>query len=69
MTPEVQQRHDDLGLTISKQKGNVNCSIDSGIDEIMMFWDSVGVNTEGMHLCDASGLSRYNALTPRQLVK
>jgi D-alanyl-D-alanine carboxypeptidase/D-alanyl-D-alanine-endopeptidase (penicillin-binding protein 4) len=41
---------------------------DTSIDSLMSFWTKKGMNTQGMALFDGSGLSHYNAVTPRQLV-
>ncbi|MCF6185743.1 MAG: D-alanyl-D-alanine carboxypeptidase/D-alanyl-D-alanine-endopeptidase [Bacteroidales bacterium] len=35
---------------------------------IKYFWQSKGINTEGMFIFDGSGLSRYNGITAKQLV-
>jgi len=35
---------------------------------INYFWQSKGLNTDGMFIFDGSGLSRYNALTAKQMV-
>ncbi len=40
----------------------------SGTKAVKEFWKSKGINTSGMYLNDGSGLSRYNAITAKQLV-
>ena len=37
-------------------------------DFIKHFWQNRGLNTQGMFIFDGSGLSRYNAITAKQLV-
>lgn len=46
-----------------------NGSIDDGLKAISDYWVSKGVDIDGMHLYDGSGLSRYNGVTPMQLAK
>lgn len=41
----------------------------SGIKAITDFWKSKGVDTRGMYLNDGSGLSRYNAISAKQIVQ
>ncbi len=43
-------------------------STDAGTAAIQAYWKKRGVVTDGMHLMDGSGLSRYNGITARQLV-
>lgn len=40
----------------------------SGTKAVEEFWESKGVNISGMYLNDGCGLSRYNAITAKQLV-
>ena len=40
----------------------------SSIDSVLSFWTHKGMDTQGMALHDGSGLSQYNAITPRQMV-
>jgi len=35
---------------------------------VMNFWKEKGMDIQGMTLTDGSGLSQYNAVTPRQMV-
>ncbi|UBM61981.1 D-alanyl-D-alanine carboxypeptidase/D-alanyl-D-alanine-endopeptidase [Candidatus Sulfidibacterium hydrothermale] len=35
---------------------------------VMQYWEKQGMNIQGMALTDGSGLSQYNAVTPRQMV-
>ena len=41
---------------------------DIAVDSVKNFWTSKGMDTQGMALFDGSGLSHYNAITPRQMV-
>ena len=43
--------------------------ISSGIRTLKQFWADQGIDTTGMLLRDGSGLSRNNAITPKQLVE
>jgi D-alanyl-D-alanine carboxypeptidase/D-alanyl-D-alanine-endopeptidase (penicillin-binding protein 4) len=40
----------------------------SGTKAVEEIWKSKGIDTDGMHVNDGSGLSRYNAITAMQLV-
>jgi D-alanyl-D-alanine carboxypeptidase/D-alanyl-D-alanine-endopeptidase (penicillin-binding protein 4) len=41
---------------------------DAGAMAIKDFWTTMGVDTEGMNFYDGNGLSRNNAISPKQLV-
>lgn len=41
---------------------------DAGAKAILDFWTTKGVDTEGMNFYDGNGLSRNNAISPKQLV-
>jgi len=40
----------------------------AGVKAIMDFWTTKGVDTQGMNFYDGNGLSRDNAISPKQLV-
>jgi D-alanyl-D-alanine carboxypeptidase len=40
----------------------------AGVKAIMDFWTTKGVDTQGMYFYDGNGLSRNNAISPKQLV-
>jgi D-alanyl-D-alanine carboxypeptidase len=41
---------------------------DAGVQGILQFWKSKGLDTHGMYFDDGNGLSRNNAISPKQLV-
>ena len=41
---------------------------DAGVQGILEFWKSKGLDTRGMYFEDGNGLSRNNAISPKQLV-
>jgi D-alanyl-D-alanine carboxypeptidase len=41
---------------------------DAGVQGILQFWKSKGLDTKGMYFDDGNGLSRNNAVSPKQLV-
>jgi serine-type D-Ala-D-Ala carboxypeptidase/endopeptidase (penicillin-binding protein 4) len=41
----------------------------SGIKAVSSFWSSQGIDLEGFHMADGSGLSRKNLITTKQLVE
>lgn len=43
--------------------------IDTGCKVIKEFWGEKGIDTCGMYLSDGSGLSKFNAVTPRQFAE
>ncbi|PTN07563.1 D-alanyl-D-alanine carboxypeptidase/D-alanyl-D-alanine-endopeptidase (penicillin-binding protein 4) [Mangrovibacterium marinum] len=40
----------------------------AGLEAVSEFWESKGMDTKSLFLEDGSGLSRFNALTPQQMV-
>jgi serine-type D-Ala-D-Ala carboxypeptidase/endopeptidase (penicillin-binding protein 4) len=40
----------------------------AGVKAILDFWSTKGVDTEGMNFYDGNGLSKENAISPKQLV-
>jgi len=42
-------------------------STGTGIEIIRKFWENKGIDTKGMFMTDGSGLSRFNAITPRHI--
>jgi len=54
---------DQCGL---KLIGKAQTELD--VDAVMNFWKEKGMDIQGMALTDGSGLSQYNAVTPRQMV-
>ncbi len=51
-----------LGVDKSNKDSNI-----TGVSVIKTFWKEKGINISGMNLFDGSGLSRYNAVTARQI--
>lgn len=43
--------------------------VDTGCKIIKEFWGGKGIDTSGMYLNDGSGLSKFNAITPRQFAE
>jgi D-alanyl-D-alanine carboxypeptidase len=43
-------------------------SKDAGVQAILEFWKAKGLDTRGMYFDDGNGLSRNNAISPKQLV-
>ncbi len=43
-------------------------STKEGIKAVADFWEEKGIDTEGLFMADGSGLSRFNAITARQMV-
>ncbi len=56
-----------LVLEMSSKRG-ATLSIESAAEELKVSLTKMGVDTKGMFLTDGSGLSRFNAVTPKQLV-
>lgn len=54
--------------TIGAVKGDAG-STKEGLEIMLDFWEKRGLNTDGMYLDDASGLSRTNVVTTFQLAK
>jgi D-alanyl-D-alanine carboxypeptidase len=52
-----------IGGTVYQKSTNA-----AGARAVIEFWKSKGVDTRGMYLDDGNGLSRNNAISPRQLV-
>jgi serine-type D-Ala-D-Ala carboxypeptidase/endopeptidase (penicillin-binding protein 4) len=38
-----------------------------GVNEVIRFWKSKGVDLRGFYMVDGSGVSRFNSITPKQL--
>ena len=47
---------------------NKEGSLDSGTKVVFDFWKSKGMDTNGLHVWDGSGLSRLNSITAKQFV-
>ena len=52
--------------TIACKKTNLG-SEQTGIDIVTTFWKSKGINLKGFYMADGCGLSRFNAITTKQL--
>ncbi len=52
--------------TISLEKRGFGSSA-GGIDELVKFWKSKGIDTKGLYLYDGCGLARANTITTKQL--
>jgi len=55
-----------------KKMGEVDSkegSTDAGVLAVTTFWKSQGLNLDGFHMADGSGLSRKNRVTPKELVQ
>ncbi len=55
-----------LDLSGLKLIGRAQTELDA--EAVMNFWKEKGMDIQGMALTDGSGLSQYNAVTPRQMV-
>lgn len=55
-----------LLLHLAKAKTE-NVSVETGCHALAEFWSARGMDTTGLFLQDASGLSRANAITPAQM--
>lgn len=47
---------------------NNNATTGEGVKAILNYWENKGVDTHGMFFYDGNGLSRRNAISPKQLV-
>jgi D-alanyl-D-alanine carboxypeptidase/D-alanyl-D-alanine-endopeptidase (penicillin-binding protein 4) len=56
-------------ILLSLCSNNGQASYDLGVKEVETFISSKGIEVEGMHLTDGSGLSRNNGVTTKQMVK
>lgn len=63
----VNWRSSKLLRKIGREKFN-NATTNAGAKAILEFWQDKGVETEGMVFDDGNGLSRNNAISPKQLV-
>lgn len=52
-----------VGVEMGAQK-----NAESSADSMMVWWESHGMDIQGLSVNDGSGLSQYNAITPRQMV-
>lgn len=53
----------EIGLKLKKEGSN-----SAGREAIELFWKNKGMDTDGFHIYDGSGLSRFNSITAAQLV-
>ncbi|HEU4716975.1 MAG TPA: D-alanyl-D-alanine carboxypeptidase/D-alanyl-D-alanine-endopeptidase [Bacteroidia bacterium] len=56
---------EQLLRTLGYRKGKSG-STEDGIDVVLDFWRSKGLDTDGLHMTDGSGLSRSNLITTKQ---
>jgi len=63
----VNWRASKLLRKIGEKVNHVSSTL-AGAKAILQFWQEKGVDTEGMYFDDGNGLSRNNAISPKQLV-
>ncbi|PKP07992.1 MAG: D-alanyl-D-alanine carboxypeptidase/D-alanyl-D-alanine-endopeptidase [Bacteroidetes bacterium HGW-Bacteroidetes-4] len=54
-------------LQLAQEAGTIPFT-DSAAQVLKRFWKAQGMDIQGLRIADGSGLSHYNALTPRQMV-